>query len=130
MKIYIASFFDTRKRIRPYADTLWAKGHEIVSTWLNEVSKPEMMATEIFRKKLAMKDIAEVNDADLVILDTLDITPRGGREVEFGFALGRFQSKIIYRVGPVRNIFHTLCDNSFDNWDELLDKIPSNINAS
>ena len=124
MKIYIASFFDTRSRIRPYADKLWAKGHEVVSTWLNEVARAEGMTTEEFWKKLAVKDLAEVNAADLLILDTTDVTPRGGREVELGFALGRFQSKSVYMVGPVRNIFHTLVDRRFDSWDGLVAALP------
>jgi hypothetical protein len=83
------------------------------------------MTTEEFWKKLAIKDLAEINAADLLILDTQDVTPRGGREVELGFALGRFQSKNIYLVGPIRNVFHTLVDRWFDDWDNLLSSLPS-----
>ena len=120
MKIYIASFFDTRERLRPYKDRLWKQGHEVVSSWLDEQAKPGGMDTSTFWKKLAIKDIAEVESADCVILDTLDVTPRGGREVEFGYALGGHQSKFTYIVGPVRNVFHTLADRQFDDWDALL----------
>jgi hypothetical protein len=127
VKIYIASFFDTRNRIRPYADKLWSMGHEVVSTWLNEVARPEGMTTEEFWKKLAVKDLAEINAADLLILDTIDVTPRGGREVELGFALGRFQTKSIYMVGPIRNVFHTLVDRRYDDYDSLLRDLP-NVN--
>lgn len=125
MKVYIASFFDTRDRLRPYADKLWAMGHEVVSTWLNEVAKPAQMTREEFWRKLAVKDLAEVNAADLLVIDTFDVTPRGGREVEFGFALGCFQRKTIYLVGPVRNVFHTLADRQFDDWDALLATLPN-----
>jgi nucleoside 2-deoxyribosyltransferase len=125
VKIYLASFFDTRERIRPYANKLWEMGHEITSTWLNEVARPEGMTTEEFWKKLAIKDLAEINAADLLILDTIDVTPRGGREVELGFALGRFQTKSIYMVGPVRNVFHTLVDRRFDSYDALLEALPN-----
>ena len=124
MKIYIASFFDDRHRLRPHADVLWAKGHEVVSTWLNEVARAENMTTEEFWRKLAIKDLAEINACDALILDTFSVTPRGGREVELGFALGRFQSKLVYLVGPVRNVFHTLVDRKFDTWDALLATIP------
>lgn len=78
------------------------------------------MTGDEFWKKLALKDLCEINASDLLILDTEDVTPRGGREVELGFALGRFQEKIIYMVGPVRNVFHTLVDRRFDNWDQLM----------
>lgn len=125
MKIYIASFFDTRQRIRPFADQLWTKGHEVVSSWLNETAKPDGMSKQEFWRKLAIKDLAEVKQADCIILDTLDITPRGGREVEFGFALAHFQTKSIWLVGPVRNVFHELVDRRFDTWEQLILDVPT-----
>ena len=128
MKVYLASFFDTRTRIRPYADQIWHKGHEVVSSWLNETAKPELMTKEEFWKKLAIKDLAEVKQADMIIVDTLDVTPRGGREVEYGFALAHFQTKHAWIVGPVRNVFHELADKRFDSWEECLNAIPTIAN--
>src|SRR3990167_7149775 len=81
------------------------------------------MTHEEFFKKLAIKDLAEIKSCDLIIVDTQEITPRGGREVELGFALGQHQSKLIYIVGPKRNIFHELADKQFANWDELVDEL-------
>ena len=124
MKVYYAGFFDSQKRIRAEADKMWLKGHEVCSTWLYETSRPEGMTTDEFWKKLAIKDLAEINAADLLVLDTIDVTPRGGREVELGFALGRFQGKSIYMVGPVRNVFHTLVDRKFDSYEDLMKDIP------
>lgn len=117
MRIYLAGFFDTRARMRPIRDRIWALGHEVVSTWLDEVKHPETMDTETFYKKLALRDLAEIRSADLIIVDTIDETPRGGREVELGFALGRFQGIEIWTVGPMRNVFHRLADEIFDDWD-------------
>jgi nucleoside 2-deoxyribosyltransferase len=124
LKIYVASFFDDRERLRLEAQKLWAKGHEVVSSWLNEVSRPEHMSKEDFWRKLALKDIAEVKSANLVILDTVNETPRGGREVELGYALAQHQDKSVFLVGPVRNVFHTIVDKRFENWDELLEDLP------
>jgi nucleoside 2-deoxyribosyltransferase len=123
MKIYIASFFDTRERLRPFRDELWKLGHEVVSTWLDEVARPKEMSKQEFNRKLAIKDLAEIKSADLLILDTFDITPRGGREVEFGFALGQFQSKLLWIVGPNRNVFHELADDFFPSWDNVIGKL-------
>lgn len=123
MKIYIASFFDTRERLRPYRDQLWKLGNEVVSTWLDETAKPEGMTHDEFWRKLAMKDVAEVKSADLLIVDTIDQTPRGGREVELGVALGAFQQKLVYIVGPVRNVFHELADRRFENWEACIQRI-------
>lgn len=124
IKVYCASFFDTRERIRKEAEKLWGKGHEVVSSWLNEVSRPEHMSTKEFWKKLAMKDLAEIKQADLLIIDTFDVTPRGGREVEYGFALAHFQGKSTWLVGPVRNVFHELADRQYDSWETLMRDIP------
>lgn len=120
MKVYIGSFFDTRERLLPYRDQLFKLGHDVVSTWLNETKKMPEMGHDEFWKKLAVKDLAEIQSADLFILDTLDITPRGGREVEIGYALAGHQNRLIYLVGPVRNVFHTLADRRFDTWDECM----------
>jgi nucleoside 2-deoxyribosyltransferase len=120
LKIYIASFFDTRTRLRPYRDQLWSLGHEVVSSWLDETAKPAGMSHDDFWRKLAMKDVAEVKSADLLIVDTMDVTPRGGREVELGVALASFQQKQVFIVGPVRNVFHQLADRRFDSWDDCM----------
>lgn len=95
-------------------------GHEITSSWLYEVAKQQNMSFDEFYKKLAIKDLAEIHAADLIIVDTTDITPRGGREVELGYALGQHQKKLAFIVGPARNVFHTLVDRRFDSWGDVL----------
>lgn len=121
MRIYIASFFETKDRLQEPKKALWKLNHEVVSSWLDEAPRGEFMpTTEIFWKKLAMKDLAELERADAIILDTLDVNPRGGREVEFGFALAGWQNKLVCIVGPYRNVFHTLADKQFNTWDECL----------
>ena len=121
MKIYIAGFFDTRERLRPVRDKMWQMGHQVLSHWLDEVSKPEGMEEEVWWRKLALRDLVDVYASDLLIVDTLDVTPRGGREVEFGFALSRFQDQQVWVVGPYRNVFHRLADLKFDTWEECLE---------
>lgn len=125
-RIYIASFFDTRQRLRPVRDELWKMGYEVTSTWLDETAKPAGMSIQEFFKKLAIKDVAEIQKADILIVDTFDVTPRGGREVEYGVALGQFQSKLLFVVGPKRNIFHELADHQFNGWEECLDYLNPN----
>lgn len=66
----------------------------------------------------AKRDLREVQRADLLILDTIDESNTGGREVEMGSALS--METTIWRVGPVRNIFHELAEREFTDWDEIL----------
>lgn len=120
MKIYIASRFADRKRLRPIADRLWHMGHEVTSSWLNEVAKPASMDRDTFWRKLARKDEAEIASADLLIRDVHTISRTGGADVEFGMALGQYQRKQVWLVGPVRNVFHTLADRHFATWEEAL----------
>ena len=120
MKIYIAASFTSRNRLRPIRDKLWEMGHEVTSTWLDEVAKPDPMTQNEFYKKLALKDITELRTANLVIVDLLDPSTSGGRDTELGLALGCFQSKQIYLVGEPASVFHQLSDKMFSNWEHLL----------
>jgi hypothetical protein len=125
MKIYIAAQFESRKRLRPYADKLWNMGHEVVSSWLNETSKPPCMPHAAFMRKLAFKDCSEIQSADLLIQDTFKMSYRGGAATEFGIALRAYQSKLLWIVGPVRSVFHYLNDKQFDSWTACLKTLRS-----
>lgn len=127
MRVYIAASFVRRNIIRPYRDKLWAMGHEVTSTWLDEVAKPHDMTHAQFFKKLAVKDLCEIAAADLLILETSDIISEG-KNTEFGFALGQFQKKLTYIVGDLRTPFHFLADGVFQTWDDLLDYIDKHHN--
>ncbi len=116
----MACRFENRTKLRPVRDELWKLNHEVVSTWIDETKKPEGMSEDIFKKKLAVKDLAEIKSANLFALDTEVPSDRGGKEVEFGLALGGFQSKLVYVVGPLRNVFHYLCDRQFETWDDFI----------
>lgn len=80
MKIYLAGTFADQADLRDPADRIWRLGHEVVSTWLQEIQKPAGMDGSTFKRKLAMKDIAEVVNADLIILDNRQIS--GGKNCE------------------------------------------------
>jgi hypothetical protein len=118
MKIYIASFFETRERLLPIRDQLRTLGYEVTSRWLDEGKKPEEMSRADWWESLATKDLLDIRRADVLILDTIDVNPRGGREVEWGYATAI--GNITYVVGPRRNVFHTLADGQFANWDAAL----------
>lgn len=123
MKIYIAASFVSRNRLRPMRDKLWEMGHEVVSSWLDEVAQPANLSKSEFYKKLAMKDIAELKSSDLVIVDVGDPSSTGGRDTELGLALGAFQAKQVFLVGEPRSVFHELVDKQFKGWEECLEVI-------
>jgi hypothetical protein len=90
----------------------------VVSSWLNEVRKPDFLTSQEFKRKLAIKDIVEACSADLLIQDTVQSS--GGKNNELGLALGQFHHKLIWTVGPITNIFQELADKQFHTWTDLL----------
>lgn len=120
--IYLAGFFDTRQRLRLIRDKIKEMGYEVLSSWLSE--RPQAEATgdvldahEKYRR-YAKRDLTEIEACDLIIVDTIDVTKRGGREVEYGYAGALGKKRWI--VGPTRNVFHFLCNRHFDTWPEAL----------
>ena len=121
MKVYIAGSFVDQKELRECGNKLWALGHEITGSWLNEVARPEVMDGDTFKKKLAIKDIAEVYAADLIILDNRRSS--GGKNCEWGIGLGQFQKKLLWLVGEESNVFQHLADEKFASWEEVYERL-------
>mgnify|MGYP001614890959 FL=1 len=115
MKVYIASYFNTRDRIVPMAHAIRDQGHTITASWLetanDDNSRPRW-------REYALRDMDEILASDLLIVDTFDVTPRGGREVELGLAIA--WGLYVWGVGPKRNVFHELVDPWFETWEEAL----------
>lgn len=121
MRCYIAGKYTAQDRLRIERDRLRALGHYVSSNWMDQPEKtyavtPERAISEAYR------DIEEIRDADTLIIDTLDESNTGGREVELGCALA-WGHKIV-RIGPERNIFHSLAPATFPDWESFLACLP------
>lgn len=120
MKFYIAARFEQRIQLKPVRDTLVNMGIQVTSSWLDEpvTENFESLTAELSRK-LAIRDLAEIKEADVFIIDINEEAPRGGREVELGWALAHL--KEVWLVGEKpRNIFQCLGDRHYENWAQLL----------
>ena len=99
-------FAEIAKKIE---DTL---GYCCSSSWLTELEKPDSTLDQVASDRLtfyALRDLHDILQADFTLFfaeDPLIGTPRGGRHVEFGYALA--QKKPIVIIGPKENIFHYL----------------------
>lgn len=119
MHLYIASFFDTRARLKPVVATLTSLGYTLMSRWLDEASGATYTtSTPEYLADCAWRDLLDIGVSDIVVIDTIDATPRAGREVELGWALGL--GKTCYVVGPKRNVFHEIIRN-FATWEDALE---------
>jgi hypothetical protein len=111
-KVYIAARYSRRDEMRSVAQLLMGNGITVTSRWLYE-DKPLQTKlgddTPGFYRETAHVDIEDVMRADTLLFFSEDPhlgTPRGGRHVEFGFALG--QGKRVVVIGGPENIFHYL----------------------
>ena len=121
-KIYIAGWFGSQARLKIEQDKLIWLGHIIVSSWLQEkTADPTKITTYDLlpdsNQLLAAKDFWEIDESDLFIIDTIDVSDRGGREVELGYAIARKIPVVL--IGPKRNVFHYLLRDHYQTWNEF-----------
>ena len=130
MNIYVASYFNTRARLYPIVREIRGLGHTVTSSWLDEPRgdrgpDAQTKTSDYTPDELAgfaRRDLREIRESDLIIVDTFDETPRGGREVELGYMMHQLGS-YSWQVGPRRNVFHYIVDRHFETWEEVLDAL-------
>lgn len=133
-RIYLAARYGRQKEMGENAKLLRAAGHEVVSSWVDGHHEQDYdrkakapIPTNLMQK-WASEDIRDLKKADTLILFTDKFQPvSGGREVEFGWALG--QGLEVYVIGPCNNVFHclfvTLHPKTMEDCLELLNSTES-----
>ena len=114
MKIYLAGRFSQRPSLNNLGSHLIKQGHEITSRWTlpgTDHVKPTGLserAADNDRRRFAIEDIEDIDNCDCMIslMDKPRSNGRGGRHVEFGYALAK--GKKLYIVGDPENVFHHL----------------------
>lgn len=112
MLIYLAARYSRRLELCQFRDRIEAQGHRVVSRWLETewASRPDQSsaAPPEYREKYAVIDLEDVDAADCVIsfTEATGDGSRGGRHVEFGYALGKLKRCVV--VGHRENLFHHL----------------------
>jgi len=130
MRAYLAAKYARRDELRGYIPQLNEAGIEVTSRWLQETAALDGNMgdhSELFYMETAVVDIDDIDSADFVIFfseDPLVGVPRGGRHVEFGYAVGT--NKSIAVIGPKENVFHYLPRTyanliHFENLEELVE---------
>lgn len=108
--IYIAAQYAKRETVKFFARRLREAGHFVTAHWLNESLPPNVKMSDVSREELkgfALSDLRDIEDADTLIFyaePQESQPPRGGRHVEFGYAL-RGGAKIVV-IGEEENVFH------------------------
>ena len=109
-KVYLAARYDRRDELREYRKELNSWGVEVTSRWLDEhepLNSQMGEHSEEFYITTARVDLEDVDSADTIIFfseNPLEGFRRGGRHVEYGYALKAGKNIIV--AGPKENVFH------------------------
>lgn len=128
MRIYMAARYSRRDELREKKEVLEKLGLNVTSRWLEETNPLDTQMgddTTEFYIETANIDLIDIDLAEAVLFfseDPLVGIPRGGRHVEFGYALGT--KKPIYVVGPRENVFHYI-DRvyHFDTFEDFIEAV-------
>lgn len=128
MKIYIASKFSSRYRLRPIKFKLKQLGFEVLSDWIDNNPLDDTLGGDYdsignhpaASHDIAERDRAQVIECDIFIIDTQDISSSGGRECELGMAI-MARKTYIFRIGPIRNVFHAHKNiKPIKTWEDMI----------
>ena len=112
MRVYLAAQYPRRSEMLELAEVLWKHGVLVRSRWLHELVPPDRPLGELsptFCVETARADLEDIDACHTLVFfseDPLVGIPRGGRHVEFGYALAK--GKRIVVIGGQENIFHFL----------------------
>jgi nucleoside 2-deoxyribosyltransferase len=114
MNVYLASRFPRSDELREYRRQLESHGIHVTSRWLQGGHEwvqdgQEQTVPLDEAARFGQEDLEDIDDADVVVCFTEEprsAASRGGRHVEFGYALAT--NKRIVIVGPRENVFYCL----------------------
>jgi nucleoside 2-deoxyribosyltransferase len=110
LKVYLAAQYARRDEMCIVAKHLQEVGVEVTSRWLAEqesLSSDMGDHSDDFYKTTAAIDLEDIDRADVLVFmaeSPLVGIKRGGRHVEFGYALAK--GKRIFVIGFKENVFH------------------------
>jgi hypothetical protein len=122
LNIYLAARYSRHPEMRELRDTLHDQGHTVTSRWIDlhkdensvEPLGPHESSATAERlnedpdscRPFALHDLDDIESADVVVSFTDSPGGKGGRHVEFGYAVRAGKTMVV--VGPNEHIFHTL----------------------
>lgn len=125
---YLAGRYSRRDEFKALVPLFIERGHHVTSRWLHEDKPLNSQMSDLtpqFCEDTAAIDLRDIDGADFLIFfaeDPLIGTPRGGRHVEFGYALAMHKFLIV--IGGAENIFHYLPGvQHFETIEDYLDAI-------
>ena len=121
-KWYFAAQFGRLAEVAALATKARTTGLEVTSRWLEQDPLSRYAGgSDEAGSRFAVRDLDDIRDAQGFLFfaeDPTVLTPRGGRHVEFGYAIAL--GKCTDVVGPKENVFHLLHQvkhySTFEEW--------------
>jgi nucleoside 2-deoxyribosyltransferase len=135
MRVYLAARYSRKNEISKLVPVFGTHGLSVCSRWLRETESPDCKLSDFSPE--VCRNFAEVDWEDIEACDTFVFfsedplvgTPRGGRHVELGLALGLGKRVVV--IGKHENIFHFLpCVTVYESLDKFLEKEKQNVPTS
>ncbi len=120
MNLYLSAQWSRRAEIARYAALLREDGHEVVSTWHEGEAGGDH--DESRWEEYAKQGEGEIISAQAFVAFTEPVgtLSRGGRHIEWGYALGiALRGNPCIVVGPTESQFYALADERFDDIDGM-----------
>lgn len=124
MKLYVSGTLTLVDHRRMDAAILEMHGHIVTSNWLYE---PELRVTdpdheEWEERARANEDVEDIIRADAIVLYTEGVSTSGGRDTEYGIALGL--RKRLFVIDGGYNVFHRRAEaEHFETTMDLIDHL-------
>jgi len=120
--VYLAARYSRRLELCGYAAELETRGYSVTSRWLlgNHQAENDQLHRGAEAERFAAEDLADVDDALALVSfgeQPRTTTSRGGRHVEFGYALAKGIPILV--VGPREHVFTCLVEQ-VETWAEVL----------
>jgi nucleoside 2-deoxyribosyltransferase len=112
MKVYIAAKFSRLKEMQALVPLLRENNISVTSRWLQETCSPHTSLSDLtpfYHRETAIIDLEDIDSCDAFLFFSEESNievPRGGRHVEFGYALAKNKRMIV--IGGEENTFHFL----------------------
>jgi nucleoside 2-deoxyribosyltransferase len=111
VRAYIAARFEQKAEMKALVPVFAANNIQVRAHWLDEtVSSTSQLSdlTPAYCAEQAQVDLDDIDACDIFVLfgDKVPKTIRGGKHVEFGYALAKGKRVVV--IGPQENIFQYL----------------------
>lgn len=126
-RVYLCARYSRHQEMQHKRDQLNARGVAVTSRWIDGdhewVGTPDHEMPLEIGARFAREDLTDLQMADMLVMfgepPDAEGRMRGGRHVEFGYALSYGIKTIL--IGPRENVFTALPEvHHFDTWDDYL----------